>query len=63
MKGDTGAFMAGVRELRPIPDTIVVPTPVAGHLNGPGFPFEIQAQIRGFTVLRRTPPAKAPGGS
>jgi len=63
MKGDTGAFMAGVRELRPIPDTIVVPTPVAGRLNGPGFPFEIQAEIRDFTVLRRTPRAKAPGGS
>ena len=63
MRGDVGAFMAGVKELRPAPDYIVVPTPVATRLNGPGFPFEVQAEIRGFTVLRRTLPAKASDGS
>jgi hypothetical protein len=60
MRGDVGAFMSGTKELRPIPDYIVVPTPVATRLDGPGFPFELQAQIRNFTVLRRTPPSRAP---
>jgi hypothetical protein len=63
MRGDGGAFMAGVEELRPRPDYIVAPTPVARRLNGPGIPFKIQAEVRGFTVLRRTPTAKAPDAS
>jgi hypothetical protein len=59
MRGDLEAFMNGVGKLRPIPDTIVVPTPESTRLSGPGFPFEVQGEIRDFTVLRRKPPAKA----
>jgi hypothetical protein len=59
MRGDLDDFMTGVGKLRPIPDYIVVPTPESSRLNGSGFPFAFQAEIRGFTVLRRTPPAKA----
>ncbi len=58
MRGDVDAFMTGVGKLRPIPDTIVVPTPESTRLRGAGFPFEVQGEVRGFTVLRRNPPTK-----
>ncbi|MDP6785612.1 MAG: hypothetical protein QGI13_00650 [Rhodospirillales bacterium] len=61
MRGDVGAFMTGVGKLRPVPDTIVVPTPESTRLSGPEFPFEVQGEIRGYTVLRRKPPSKATG--
>ncbi|CAA7621817.1 hypothetical protein [Magnetospirillum sp. UT-4] len=53
MRGDSAAVIAGLTLLEPSPDYIVVRTPEAGKIGGLDFPFRAEAEINGWTVLRR----------
>lgn len=43
----------GIKNLRPVPDYIVVPTKALGRLDEPRFPYIIKTKIRDYTILIR----------
>ncbi len=51
--GDAAATAAGLDEIRPRLDYVVMPSPQASLMAGSDFPFAPEATIDGFTIMRR----------